>query len=233
MPHIVGHGGGPYWGGGYTGDQGAFEPYTGADVGSTLPGMIPGSQDTLGYRSPEMDWADLMRNVGRTWAERVPLSNVRNQLLSRYQLTGPVGGFAEFLGGYQDPATAASLRLQAEEALKTGQMSEDEFTTYALEQGAPESQPYLSAIARRGFFDPAATGGPQNQVALANLLAQQRPERVDPQTGATIRGAGQWQGRMSQNIQNAMTAMYNQRFGQGYAADTFLDWYLKQTAPTT
>jgi hypothetical protein len=229
MPHEVGHGGLPYWGGAYTGDQGAFVPYSGADVGGTMPGLIPGSQDTLGYRSPEMDWADLMRNVGRTWAQRVPLSQMRNQLLSRYQLGGPTGGFAEFLGGY-NPATAASLRLKAEEALRVGQMSEDAFITYAQKQGDPESQPYLEAIARRGFFDPAATGGAQNQVAVANLLAQQRPERLDPVTGEQIRAGGQWQGRMSQNIQNAMTAMYNQRFGEGYQADTFLDWYLGQTA---
>jgi hypothetical protein len=225
--------GGAYWGGGYTGEadpltgMAPFTPYSGAQVGSTLAGLL--EQDPLGARTPGMDWADLMRNVGRTWAERGPLSQMRNQLESRYQLSSPVGGFAEFLGGY-NPLTPAALRLRAQEALRVGQMTEDQATTYALQQGPAESDPWLRAISLRGFFDPLASGGTQNQMAVANLLSQQRPERLDPTTGTQIRPAGQWQGRMSQNIQNAMTSMYNQRFGQGYAPDTFLDWYLQQTA---
>ena len=205
MPHIPGHIGGAPWGGP------AQAPQTAADVAASL---IPG--DVAGYRTPSMDWADLMRNVGRTWGQRVPLRDLRGQLEARYQLGGPTGGFSEFLGDY-NPLSAEGLRARAIEAQRVGGMTEDEATAYALSEGAPETDPYLRAISLRGFFDPLAEGGEQRQFDAANLLAQQRA------------GGGQWQGRMAQNIQNAMQAMYNQRFGQGYGAGTFLDWYLGQT----
>jgi len=165
-----------------------------------------------------MDWADLMRNVGRTWGQRVPLGDLQGQLMSRYQLGGPTEGFSQFLGSY-NPLGAEGLRTRAVEAARVGGMTEDEYGAYISGLGGPGTTSGLQGAALRGYFDPATSGGAQRQFDVANLLAQQRA------------GGGQWQGRMAQNIQNAMTAMYNQRFGQGYAPGTFLDWYLNQTAP--
>ena len=205
MPHIPGHIGGAPWGGPVQ------APQTAADVAASL---IPG--DIAGYRTPSMDWADLMRNVGQTWGQRVPLRDLQGQLESRYQLGGPTGGFSEFLGGY-NPLDVAALRARATEAQRVGGMSRDEYGAYLQTLGGEQTPEGLKAVSLRGFFNPLAEGGEQNQINAANLLALQRA------------GGGQWQGRMAQNIQNAMQAMYNQRFGQGYGAGTFLDWYLSQT----
>ena len=212
--------GGAYWG---LPSGPTQAPRTAADVATSL---IP--DYNIGYRTAAMDWADLMRNVGGTWAQRVPLSDLRGQLESRWQLGGPIGGFAEFLGGYAHPYGGpdavkraqedAALRAQAYKAQRVGAMSEDQAITYAMEQGALESDPYLRAISLHDFFDPLEEGGEQRQFNVANLLALQRPS-----------SGGVYQGRMARNIQNAMSALYSQRFGQGYGAGTFLDWYLSQS----
>ena len=192
--------------------------YTAADVAA---GLIPGNLS--GYRTPDMDWQDLMRNVGRTWSSRVPLQDLRSQLETRYQLAQTPGQtFSGFLGsripgsggGY---LTQQALRDRAEEAARFGGMSIDEYGDYQTSVGGPESQLGLESASLRDYFEPASQTGRANQMGAANLLALQRGG-----------GGGQYQGRMAGAIQDAIQAMAASRFGQGHDPGSFLNWYLSQ-----
>ena len=187
-------------------------------------GLIPG--DLAGYRTPDMDWQNLMRNVGRTWSSRVPLQDLRSQLETRYQLEQTPGQtFSGFLGsklpagggGYASRMylSPEALRDRAAEAVRFGGMSEDEFGAYQM-QVVPESEEWLRRASLRDYFDPASQTGRANQMGVANLLALQRG------------GGGQYQGRMAGAIQDAIQAMAASRFGQGYDPGSFLNWYLQQ-----
>lgn len=174
--------------------------------------------DISGYRTPEMDWADMMRGVGRTWEERVPLQSMQNQLMSRYQLGQRGGqGFGAFL---RDPQQAYgdinTLRGQAELAARIGGMTARDFANYRAQQGL-ETPEDIRALSMRGYFDPSVQGNVANQLEVANLLAQQRAS------------GSQWQGRMADLIRQGVQDMAAQRAAEGFGRGTFLDWYLGQT----
>ena len=196
------------------GPQSQTPTYHGADT--IAEALMP--PDISGYRTPEMDWADMMRGVGRTWEERVPLQSMQRQLMSRYQLGQPGGqGFGAFLQDQtRRAADLASLRTQAQLAANLGGMTAAEFANYRAQQGLDTPQDIYS-LSMRGYFDPSVQGNVANQMEVANLLAQQRA------TG------GQWQGRMADLIRQGVQDLAAQRASEGYGRGTFLDWYLGQT----
>lgn len=232
---------------GITGGLSAYAPnppsYWGpGDAEAVAQRLIP--SELTGYRSPEMDWADMMRNVGRTWQQRIPLANMQRQYMARYMLGNPGGQpFAQFLSQmpqhtYQmDPSgTMAyqssgipvhqagsgadpfpSLRGRAELAARIAGHTRGEQDEYLLGLGL-QSPAYKQAVSLRDYFDPAE-GGAANQLEVAQMLQQQRA------------GGGQWQGRMAGLMRNALANIASARAAEGFPEGTFLDWYLGQTAP--
>ena len=75
-----------------------------------------------------------------------------------------------------------------------------------------------------GQFGSDAPGAQANQLAVANLLALQRPPE---------QGGGMFRGRMADAIRGAMSRLQQQRLNQGSPRESFLDWYLNKTRGQT
>jgi hypothetical protein len=225
----------PYWG----------EGGTAAGVAGRLT-----PSDLTGYRTPEMDWADMMRNVGRTWQQRIPLANMQRQLMSRYQLGQPGGqSFGQFLSempqtayapepvvpywpsgqGYTSPGVG--LQAQAGTAPLGGLR---ERAQLASEIGGMTEAEYAQTLAEMA----GGIGGPQYRRAASlrgyfdptvsgNVANQMNVANLLAQQRA---GGGQWQGRMAGVIQSALQSLASERAARGFDQGTFLDWYLGETA---
>jgi len=197
------------------------------------------------YRTPGQDWARLMSQVQPFWTTRVPMKDIGERLRARYLLAGAgmaerpgvSPSFSQFLSDYPGRFAAgdaqtiapygaamdrnagaeiAELRLRAEEAARAA------MTAPAAYMAGTADDPEL--FRRRAWFGQqfgadAGEAAAQNQMAVANLLALQRPE------------GGAYRGGMANAIRRAMANLYQQRLNVNAPQESFLNWYLAQTAP--
>ena len=218
MPHIPGHDWS--WGEG---------DITNAAFGTATPGGM--ATDLAG----DIDWAQ-MRTPGQDWEaftmgltpdmNRIPLQNMRNQLMTRYALANPFQGdlpqsFAGWMGATPraQQASGAELRARAQTAANVAGYSENEYLDALAAVGGPSTAAGRALAMQAQTWNPGQGGSAANQQAAAQLLALQRA------------GGGTYQGAMGNAMQRAMNAMYRRRAQEGQDPNTFLQWYLNQTAP--
>lgn len=174
--------------------------------------------------TPESEWQQFMTGIRPQWRYRQPLQAMQGRLQSRYMLERPYMGttgpdaapptFRSFLNQYGQGrrATPAELMARAREASDVSTMTGQEYADYA---GGfdPQSQEAARAAWYRDQYGTGQAAG-TNRMALANLLALQRPG-----------GQGVYSGSMADAIRNSMYEMRAARQAQDQPG-TFLDWYL-------
>jgi hypothetical protein len=191
------------------------------------------------FRSPEEEWKAFMATQAPFWETRAPLGDIGARLRARYLLGAPQMAqtpdtpvsFSQYLRGYQgrqaDPTGAAmpyyadptKLRGRAQQAAAASMMDPGAYA----EQFELETPEWDRAAWMAEQFNPIANQrAQQNQLAVANMLALQRPESI---------GGGQTTGMMASAVRNAMARLQQQRLNTGAAQGSFLDWYLSQTNP--
>jgi hypothetical protein len=201
------------------------------------------------FRSPQEEWQAFMATQAPFWETRAPLQDVGARLRARYLLGAPQMAqtantpvsFSQYLRGYQgmqptgpDPDTGAmtegitpgyyadqsQLLERAQQARAASMMDPGAYVA----QFTPETSGFDQAAWMAEQFNPIANAqrAQQNQLAVANMLALQRPESI---------GGGQTTGMMASAVRNAMARLQQQRLNTGAAQGSFLDWYLGQTNP--
>jgi hypothetical protein len=73
-------------------------------------------------------------------------------------------------------------------------------------------------LAYEGYFGSGQEGARENRMAVAQMLARQRE------------GGGQYRGTLGRAIGAGIERLSQRRLAQGAAPNSFLDWYLSQTA---
>jgi len=187
------------------------------------------------FRSPQEEWQAFMATQAPFWETRAPLGDIGARLRARYLLGAPQMAqtpdtpvsFSQYLRGYQgreaDPTTMpyyadpTQLIGRAQQARAASMMDPGAYVA----QFTPETSGFDQAAWMAEQFNPIANAqrAQQNQLAVANLLALQRP------------GGGQTTGMMASAVRNAMARLQQQRLNTGAAQGSFLDWYLSQTQP--
>jgi hypothetical protein len=90
-----------------------------------------------------------------------------------------------------------------------------------LSQYTPGTPEWNKAAWLSSQFGSEAENAMANQLSVAQTLAlQRRPEA----------GGGTYRGRMADAIRDAMQNLYQGRINVGAPRESFLDWYLTQTA---
>jgi len=220
------------------------------DWSAGRPGFIDPAEE---FRRPGEEWAAFMSTQAPFWETRAPLGDIGRRLQARYLLAAPEmsqatrlspgaqGGlqpipvsFREYLRGYQGRQTglpmsyyagspgATGLRERAQQAAEATMMDPGAY----METFTPGTANWNRAAWMTEQFNPMANerAAAQNQLAIANLLALQRPD-----VGGT--GQGAITGQMASAVRNAMARLQQQRLNTGAARGSFLDWYLGQTDP--
>lgn len=193
-----------------------------------VPGAIEGMAEAVDWeamRDPAKDWQQFMLGI-TPGVQRAPIQNMRDRLMTRYALAQPYmygqGGtpsFAGYLaGGPGQQADLATLRERARYAGEVGGLGLGEFGE-RFEALGPETEGARRLALMASTFNPLMGGNVSNQVAAANLLAQQRA------------GGGTFQGQMGEALRRAMSALYATRETKGYDPNTFLNWYMNTTSP--
>ena len=212
------------------------------------PTWLPSEEE---FRTPEEEFARFTAGQKPFWSVRAPMRDVGERLRARYLLAAPEMGelgttptFGQFLRDY--PGTMAaqpnvpsymawpgaeatpegyaplSLRERAQEAALAATTPQGEY----LSKYAPETRDWNRRAWMAQEFGPEGEESMRNQLRVAQMLATQRPT-----TGEAA--PRYYQGGMGEAIRNAVSRMYQQRvYGdEGAPRETFLDWYLGQTAP--
>jgi hypothetical protein len=225
MPHGEGHS----WWGDSPIVSGAFGAADMAARAEDLAGDIDWAQ----MRTPVQDWQAFTMGITPNM-NRIPLQNMRNQLMTRYALANPFGvsgvnaagdptlqgdlpqSFAGWLGGtgVADQADLATLRNRAAYAAEIAGLSEEDYTGRLATAGGVGTAAGRRLATAAGTWNPIQGGSASNQQAVAQLLAMQRA------------GGGTYQGAMGNAIQRAMNAMYTAREQRGQDPNTFLAWYM-------
>jgi hypothetical protein len=218
------------------------------EFGYGRPTWLPSIEE---YRTPGEDWASFVSTQRPFWSTRAPMADVGRGLQARYLLgapymaeTGATPSFAQFLKDYPSetvPSYRAEQAMPAHGEWHTWQQTPRsvrdvvELRRRALEAAGRATTapgPYLAELDpgteewnRRAWlasqFGADAPGAQANQLAVANLLALQRP------------GGGMFRGQMADAIRGAMSRLQQQRVNQGAPKESFLDWYLTQTKGQT
>lgn len=127
--------------------------------------------------------------------------------------------YAAYQPGVPEAERVAELRRRAQQAATAAITSPG---TYLEEVpmgdlGSDERAEWNRRAWLTSQFGSGATAAQANQLAVANLLALQRP------TG------GAYRGQMADAIRNAMARLQQQRVYGGAPKESFLDWYLRRT----
>ena len=224
-----------------------WEDYAGAELGTTetvtgrraRPDWLP---DLAAYRTPQEEWQAFQSTMDPFWSTRAPMEDVAQNLSARYLMgapeiaaTGATPTFTDYLSAYpgtmaRDAAGAAAgtyptWYAETPEALRARAIAAATASTTPtgtyLEGVAPGSEEFNRRAWLSSQFGQDAQNRTGNLRQVANLLALQRP------------GGGMYQGNMANAIRNAMGNLYQQRINQGQPKESFLDWYLAQTRPST
>lgn len=216
---------------------------TGFGSADYTPSWSAGRPSFLGpaeeFRTPGQEWQAFMSTQAPFWQTRAPLEDVGARLRARYLLAAPQMAqtpdtpvsFSEYLRGYQQmgaedmtpdyyAGTTAGLRQRAEQAREASMMDPGLYAG-KFDLGTPE---WDRAAWMAQQFNPISNEryASQNQLSIANMLALQRPSDI---------GGGQTTGMMASAVRNAMARLQQQRLNTGAAQGSFLDWYMKKTAP--
>ena len=198
-----------------------------ASYAEPSPAFVPPESD---FYSPGEDWARFTAGMDPFWERRAPLDRTAENLRARYLMSAPYMGeaapveptFARFLGGYQgamggvNPGQAyatqpGELRNRAQEAAEAAAMNTNLYMAQAANDADLRRRAWLSS--QFGQESPNRVG---NQLAVANLLAQQRP------------GGTSYSGRTAGAIQSTVQRMYQKRLNRGGSKGGFLDWFLQK-----
>lgn len=161
---------------------------------------------------------------------------MQEPMMQQYYLAQPglpdYGSFSDYMTqvggtGYQPP-TASELGVRAQQAAAMAGLTSGQFFQYVDPQ-TDYTGPPISPVttAQIGALTPAqqlmyrqtygtGTQAAQNQLALANLLARQRPS------------GGMYGGQYGRAIESAMGELSGQLLARDPSAN-FLDWYLQRT----
>ena len=230
MPHIEGH-----------------DPFK-----EGMPSWMYGAEE---FRTPQDEWAGYTSTMPEFWSYRAPMEDFGQRARARYLLGAPAMGqagyappFTQYLSDwpgragtttdgvttqgasyFADPnIQARSLRARATEAARAATMAPGAYIA-EHDLGTPEWDRAAWYLSQFGA-DAGAQAQQQNQMAVANMLALQRPDVTAPgATEPTAPSAPTYRGRMAQAIRNAMARLYQQRVATGEPRENFLSWYLGQT----
>ncbi len=204
------------------------------------PGFLPPAAE---YRTPDEDWARLTSQVQPFWQRRAPMADLGERLRGRYLLAAPYMSaqqgvsptFAQYLqdyptagfnigaaapyttrGSYQaegQPTELNELRRRAQQAATASITAPGVY----LAQATPGTEEFNRRAWLSQQFSGSGSEAARNRMAVANLLAVQRP------------GGGRYTGRLAGAIRNAMDALAQQRVNVGDPRESFLNWYVNQT----
>jgi hypothetical protein len=204
------------------------------------PSWLPSIDE---YRTPGEDWQRFTSNQNPFWSTRAPMQDIGSNLQARYLLGAPdmtAAGrsptFANFLADYKENAypsrrfasdspdyraqTYDDIRNRAQQAATASVMAPGAY----LSGAAPGTADWDRRAWLSQQFGSDAANAQQNQLAVANLLALQNRGKL------ATEGPEIYRGQMANAVRNSMERLQQHRTNQGAPRESFLQWYLNQTA---
>jgi len=219
----------------------AFDPLTGrweidqdlwsdpgtAGIGSLPEGALLGqaAEDYWASRTIEEDQARMMAGLPSDPRYRRGFESMLPRLQARYLLAQPYMGaggeagtsFAQYLSDVGGDPTYGASGLSA--LRNRAQLAADVAMNRGVGEGAAYGATDPIRLAYEGYFGGGGQGARQSQMAVAQMLARQR------------QGGGQYRGTLGRAIGAGLERLSQRRLARGADPNSFLDWYLSQTAP--
>ena len=179
--------------------------------------------------TPDQEWDQFMAGISPEWRYRQPLEEMKGRLQARYMLEQPYmessakgtsPTFSNFLNLYAQRRaddtniSPTALRQRALQAAKISTMPDTRYQDYFAEQEALGRQQGAIAEWYRRVYGGTNPESAQNRMALAQLLALQRPS------------GGAYTGDMATAIRNSLYQLRSAHQARN-TPGSFLDWYLK------
>ena len=179
--------------------------------------------------TPDQEWDQFMAGISPEWRYRQPLEEMKGRLQARYMLEQPYmessakgtsPTFSNFLNLYAQRRaddtniSPTALRQRALQAAKISTMPDTRYQDYFAEQEALGRQQGAIAEWYRRVYGGTTPESAQNRLAVAQLLALQRPS------------GGAYTGDMATAIRNSLYQLRSAHQARN-TPGSFLDWYLK------
>lgn len=211
----------------------------GSTWSETRPSYIAPAQQ---FATPSRQFTQFTAGMDPFWGSRAPLTGLGQNLQARYMLASPMMGqrmqsptFSNYLRDYTGDAFRRPTYRQA----PVGRLSDKYYRPWDLRGRAEMASlaateepgqflsrfrsPYWQDVSRQysstfGRDNPNAIA---NQMAVANMLALQRPESE----------GGEYTGALANAITGTLGNIYQRRANIGKRPESFLSWYLEQSKP--